>query len=260
MTDIWDQMDSPGDYPQQKIEWNRAGVGIGGRITNIRVARFDNGNTPELWIVDAKGTEWQATCGPSDLQTKLIKLRPKVGDEIAIVLVDIRNIGAGKTKKDFRVQMRRNGVTYDADTIETAQPQLQTQQPVYAPQPPQQPAYAPPVQPYPQQAPQPVYAPQPPQMVQQPQQPVYAQPAPFTTAYEQQPQQRPYDPRFDLPPFGAGTPGAMPVPASAGQGPAQAPAPPTVDLFTGATIMPAQPGGVERPVDINADLFGQLGT
>ncbi len=257
MTDIWDQMDSPGDYPAQKIEWNRAGVSIGGRITNIRVARFDNGNTPELWIVDGRGVEWQATCGPSDLQTKLIKLRPKVGDEIAIVLTDIRNIGAGKTKKDFRVQMRRNGVTYDADTIETAQPQVQMpQQPVYAPP---QPAYYPAPQQFAQPQPQPV------------QQPVYAQPqsayapplqtqgpAPFATTYEgaQQPpqaQQRPYDPRFDLPPFGASVGGSLPAQAPA-------PAPPAVDLFTGATIMPAQPGGAERPVDINADLFGQLGT
>lgn len=126
MSDPWINFQPPsGDYPENKVTFDKVGAGVVGVIDHIRFAHFVDGDVPELWVTDQRGVQWQVTCGPADLQTKLHRERPQVGDMVAIAMTDEKKLGGGKARKLFQVQVRKAGAAQAAaPTVPPVAPQM----------------------------------------------------------------------------------------------------------------------------------------
>jgi hypothetical protein len=114
MTNPWDKYEPPtpgGDFPEHRRTWDNVGDSIVGLVSNVRFTNFgkpDEAPSPELWVTDSDGVEWQVGCGPNDLKIKLAEKQPIIGDKIAIAFVETKRFPKG-TGKLFRVEVERAG-------------------------------------------------------------------------------------------------------------------------------------------------------
>lgn len=103
MSDIdWDQFDS--DF----IKFDEVGDNVAGTIMAIRVGKDFKGNLcPELQIRTENGDK-VVTAGQAKLKPELARLKPQVGDRIAIVFSGVGDAKPGQAPaKLFDVQVQK---------------------------------------------------------------------------------------------------------------------------------------------------------
>jgi hypothetical protein len=104
---IWDTpgMNTSGEY----VTFTNIGDTISGTIANLRIHKWDDGNTsPQITLTTGDG-EKTVTAGPIRLKLALAEHRPEIGDHITITLTDIEKRAQGRTLKHFTVHVIRAG-------------------------------------------------------------------------------------------------------------------------------------------------------
>lgn len=104
MSSIWDDPAlASGDY----IKFETVGDKVAGTIQAIGLHTWDDGKVdPKLTILEDGETEPRVlTAGQARLKAELARLRPNVGDRIAIVFTSVEKRAGGKTLKHFDVNV-----------------------------------------------------------------------------------------------------------------------------------------------------------
>lgn len=111
---IWDnpELKSADDY----VSFVEIGDQVVGTITAITTHTWPaEGDkparvVPKLFIMKDDGNEVGLTASQAMLMSKLARLRPEIGDRLAVVLTDIEKRSGNRTLKHFDVQVARAAV------------------------------------------------------------------------------------------------------------------------------------------------------
>lgn len=115
----WGEFEVQSDFPDA-FRFEAFGDSIVGTISKLRRANFPDGTVPELWIDIDDGTTRSVLASWRNLQAQLARLRPSVGDRIAIVYIGIGQAKPGKSApRLFDVDVNPGG---NVEAVPTATP------------------------------------------------------------------------------------------------------------------------------------------
>jgi hypothetical protein len=101
---VWEEFDvDEGEYPD-RFKFLAVGDSISGEIIDVGIIKSDYGRTPKVTI-KTEDAPMDVFLSQTQLQRKMAKLKPGIGDSVSITFTGTEDRGSGRTLKLFEVKV-----------------------------------------------------------------------------------------------------------------------------------------------------------